>query len=122
MCYYERTDFICGDWRWGNMKQRCPRQNRIGETCGARLPDTDNLTRSKEPCRICSDKAVKLRKLEKNRTDLERWTKEPKVFRATIEKAIEDRDKLRISIRELEQQRMSVRFSRAPNWQAPHGP
>ncbi|KAI1623697.1 hypothetical protein EDD37DRAFT_632216 [Exophiala viscosa] len=48
MCYYARVDYRCGDWKWGNMKQRCPRQHRMGETCGAKLLDHESLVNVNE--------------------------------------------------------------------------
>ncbi|OQU97719.1 hypothetical protein CLAIMM_03609 [Cladophialophora immunda] len=85
------TDFRCGDWRWGNMKQRCPRQPRIGETCGARLVDTDNLSRTNEDCKHCQEKAVKERRLQKERDNLRRWRSEGDRFAASIAKAEDER-------------------------------
>ena len=45
MCYFERIDYACGDWKWGNMKEQCPREWRTRETCGAKL--------SSEVCTSC---------------------------------------------------------------------
>lgn len=58
MCFYARINFNCGDWKWGNMKQRCSRQPRIGETCNTKLVDTENLTIVDEDCGKCQKKAV----------------------------------------------------------------
>ncbi|KIY00415.1 uncharacterized protein Z520_04100 [Fonsecaea multimorphosa CBS 102226] len=116
MCYYARTDFRCGDWRWGNMKQRCPRQPRIGETCGAKLVDTDNLSRTNEDCKNCQEKAVKERRLQKEKDNLRRWRSEGDRFAASIAKAEDEVTRLEKQIAELESRRTSVVFSARSDW------
>ncbi|EXJ63844.1 hypothetical protein A1O7_00179, partial [Cladophialophora yegresii CBS 114405] len=105
MCFYERTDFSCGDWRWGNMKQRCPRQPRIGETCPARLVDEHNVTHSDDVCKTCQDIATKNRRLRNCRENLGRWKAEGNRFQASIEKVSREARQLEEIIRELESKR-----------------
>ena len=116
MCYYERKDYTCGDWKWGNMKQRCPRQPRMGETCGARLPDTDNISKLDEMCRVCIEKAVKVRRLHRERENIKRWSMEGGRFQASIERARREVQDLEHVIEELESRRASVLFSKSPAW------
>jgi hypothetical protein len=110
MCYYARTDFSCKDWRWGNMKQRCPRQPRMGETCGAKLPDLDNITTVAEPCRVCVEKAVKERRLAREEDNIKRWKQEGNRFSASIERAEREVHQLKQTIAELERKRTSVQW------------
>ena len=119
MCFYARTDFKCGDWRWGNMKQRCPRQPRIGETCGAKLPDTDNLTRVDDLCRVCQEKAVKERRLQREKDNIKRWSQEGNKFQASIERAHREVRLLEDTIADLESRRTSKTFNKAPGWRDP---
>ena len=37
MCFYEIKEFRCGHWKWGDFKQHCNREHRLGETCGMKL-------------------------------------------------------------------------------------
>ncbi|KAH0843567.1 hypothetical protein AYO21_10569 [Fonsecaea monophora] len=116
MCYYARTDFACGDWRWGNMKQRCPRQPRIGETCGAKLVDTENLSKSDEDCKNCQEMAVKKRRLQKEKDNLTRWRTEGDRFTASIAKAEDEVARLQKQIDELNARRPSMMFRARANW------
>lgn len=79
MCFYTRTDYVCGDWKWGNMKEQCPRENRIGETCGARLSHIDSNMTSPQICRTCTEITTKRRRLVKAQADLNRYTEERKL-------------------------------------------
>ena len=107
MCYYEQTAYVCKDWKWGNMKERCPRQHRMGETCGVKLVHHDFLTHSPDLCRTCRDKTIKERKLKKEIQNIERWRKEGKKFSASIEKAENEAERLGEQIRVLESNRAS---------------
>ena len=98
------------------MKERCPRQPRIGETCGAKLVDTDNLTRVDELCRTCTEKAVKVRRLQRETDNIKRWSQEGNRFQASIERASREVRLLESTIAELESRRTSVMFSKASGW------
>ncbi|KIW45770.1 uncharacterized protein PV06_04126 [Exophiala oligosperma] len=109
MCYYARIDFACVDWKWGNMKQRCPRQHRIGETCGARLADPDNIDRDGEQCRVCKEIEVKQRRKQKELDNIARWRREGNNFTASIEKAEREALQLQETIDELQNRRASIK-------------
>ena len=109
--YYERIDYRCGDFKWGNMKLRCERQPRMGETCGAKLADTENLQRRDQDCRICEDIQTKTRRYKKELDNVARWKSDRRGgFQASIEKATKESDNLRDQIRDLNSRRPSVRF------------
>ena len=113
MCYFERIDYACGDWKWGNMKQQCAREWRTGETCGAKLSLDQCLQRSNGYCKICEDILVKKRRIKKEEENLSRWRREPHKFRASIEKSESERAALIRLVYELEQRRPRVAFSRS---------
>lgn len=108
MCYYATTDYRCGDWRWGNMKLRCPRQHRMGETCGAKLVHHESVTKSPEDCKICQEITIKQRRLQKERDNIARWSKDGSKFAASMEKAEREAQQLAETIRELHNKRPSV--------------
>lgn len=101
------------------MKQRCPRQPRIGETCGAKLVDTENLTRLDEDCRVCQEKAVKERRMAREKDNIRRWATEHGKFRASITKSTQEVLQLERALEDLEKRRTSVAFSKAPAWRDP---
>lgn len=114
MCFYTRTDYACGDWKWGNMKEQCPREHRMGETCGAKLSHIDSNVESPQLCRVCTEIATKQRRLAKARTDLARYTTERKLPALAaakqqditeIEQAIVKLNEQRISMKHLHSQR-----------------
>ena len=111
MCYFERIDYACGDWKWGNMKQQCPREWRTGETCGAKLSHDQCMSRSNEYCKICQDILVKKRRIKKEEENLARWKREPGKFRASIEKSEVERATLIRLVNDLERKRPRVAFS-----------
>jgi len=108
MCYYATTDYKCGDWKWGNMKLRCPRQHRMGETCGAKLVHHESVTKTNEDCRLCQEIKVKQRRLQKELDNISRWSKEGNRFSASIEKAQREAKQLEDTIRDLYNRRPSV--------------
>lgn len=111
MCYYARTDYRCGDFKWGNMKLRCERQPRMGEVCGAKLADTHNLSFVDDDCRVCQDIETKKRRLRKEQDNIARWRGDRRNnFGASIEKATRESQILVEQIRELEQRRPSARL------------
>lgn len=110
MCYFAITDYSCGDWKWGNMMERCPRQHRIGETCGAKLIHQDHVTKNPDTCKICQDIEVKRRRLVKVEDSIRRWTPEKEKFAASLDKARCERDDLIERIKTLYSRRQSVMF------------
>ncbi|KAJ9622499.1 hypothetical protein H2204_011512 [Knufia peltigerae] len=119
MCYYARTDYSCGDWRWGNMKLRCQRQHRMGETCGAKLADEQNIVWVSEQCRTCKDIEVKQRRLQRELDNIARWQREGDRFRASIEKAQREARQLREMIDDLQGKRASIVFQVRPDARPP---
>ena len=109
MCFYERTDFSCGDHKWGNMRQQCDREYRRGETCGARLTHESYKMYDREPCRTCQEIATKKRRYWKERDNYERWSHEPQKFTHSMAKAREEMAQLENQIGSLESRRTSVR-------------
>jgi septal ring factor EnvC (AmiA/AmiB activator) len=109
MCYYEQTLYTCRDWKWGNMKERCPRQHRMGETCGVKMVDTRNVYRADDQCRTCKDIEIKDRKLNKELQNIARWRKEGRKFLASIEKAENEVERLQDQIKLLRSNRSSVK-------------
>ena len=88
MCYYDNYKFSCQDWKWGNFRQHCYKEYRTGETCGMKMIyQTVQLV---EKCPYCEKIEKKLRRIEKARADYTRWNSEPKRYRASMEKALED--------------------------------
>jgi hypothetical protein len=108
MCYYATTDYVCGDWKWGNMKERCPRQHRMGETCGAKLVHHESVTKSDQECKICQEMQIKVRRLRKEQDNVARWRKEGTKFSASIEKAERESGALREQIEEMYSRRPSI--------------
>ena len=110
MCYYATTDYTCGDWKWGNMKERCPRQHRMGETCGAKLVHHESVTKSDQDCKLCQEIQVKARRLRKEKDNIARWNKEGNKFSASIEKAQRESAALQDQIQDLYARRPSIKM------------
>jgi len=110
MCFYERTDYHCGDWKWGNMKSRCARQHRLGECCGAKLTDLDNVKRVDQICRICRAMDIARRRLRHELGRINRWSKDPLSFPLSLQKSRETAAALNQRIYDLQQTRASVRL------------
>lgn len=108
MCYYATTDYLCGDWKWGNMMLRCPRQHRIGETCGAKLIHSESVTRSATICKICEEINTKQRRLSRTQDNISRWSNEADKFSASLEKACREAKELEDKIKELHLRRPSI--------------
>jgi hypothetical protein len=112
MCFYTRTDYACGDWKWGNMKERCPRQHRIGESCGAKLSHIDSNIESTEICKTCTEIMTKQRRLNKAHIDLARYTTERDLPALAAAKKREIRD-IEQALRKLNEQRPSKKHMRS---------
>ena len=94
------------------MRQRCERQPRTGETCGAKLVADDYVRRRGEECRVCRDILTKSGRLQKERANIARWKKDGRKFEASIEKAERESRQLEDILRELNQRRPSYQLSR----------
>lgn len=116
MCFYEMFRFECGDWKWGNFKQHCNKEYRMGETCGMKLV----LETFEQPnkCRLCEKYHTKLRKREAECTRIKRWESESK-NPASVEKAYQNIRSLDAEIQslygEITTRRTNISGSRASN-------
>ena len=108
MCFYERIDYACGDWKWGNMKERCPRQPRLGETCGAKLAAIESVTRTEQECRVCKELGTKRRRLQKELDRISRWSKPDTEFPSSLAKARRAASALEEAIQDITHKRVSV--------------
>lgn len=90
------------------MKVRCQRQPRIGEVCGAKLVDTENVIRSGDICKLCQEIAVKERRLDRERANISRWSKEGARFTGLIERAQRDIRELCAAVDEMKSRRPTV--------------
>ena len=106
------------------MMERCPRQHRIGETCGAKLVHPDHiLDRSTELCKICQEIEVKRRRLQKLQDNINRWEPQGNTFAASLEKAKLERTQMIQKMRDLNARRVSVLFrGTSTETAAPSGP
>jgi glutaredoxin len=85
MCFYEQYRFTCGDFKWGNFRQHCNKEYRMGETCGMKL--VDNTTMQPTKCKYCEKADTKLRKREAEAERVVRWQNEGR-NPASIEKSM----------------------------------
>ena len=108
MCFYARTDYACGDWKWGNLVAQCVREHRTGESCAAKLSDPFSLARDPGFCTICRTILAKRRRIEREDNNLARWKQDPRRLRATIEKSEAEKKELIEKVRDLESKRSSV--------------
>lgn len=89
MCFYDQTVLACGDFKWGNCRQQCPREYRSGETCGLKLVNNcyaDNTTK----CKTCLRIDTINRKKDKEIKNIRAWERDEKAGKkrsASIEKA-----------------------------------
>jgi hypothetical protein len=63
MCYYDTITYACSDWKWGNCRQQCDREYRMGETCGMKLVYEN--TSEKKLCKICLKLETKRKRIER---------------------------------------------------------
>jgi hypothetical protein len=117
MCFYEMFRFECGDWKWGNFKQHCNKEYRMGETCGMKLVQDTYHQQSK--CRLCEKYDTKLRKREAECQRIKRWEAEGK-NPASVEKAYATVHSLDEEIRnlysEIYKRRNNINSQRAPEY------
>ncbi|RMY66198.1 hypothetical protein D0863_08602 [Hortaea werneckii] len=99
MCYYDNYKFACNDWKWGNFRQHCQREYRTGETCGMKMVyQTLPLA---EKCSMCEKIERKKRRMEKHRSDYQRWSADPQKFKFSMEKAVDEMNGLANEIKQL---------------------
>jgi hypothetical protein len=76
--------------------------------CGAKLVDTENVTKVDDDCRLCQEIVVKQRRLQKEKDNITRWSREGRKFAASIEKAQGEARSLEETIRDMGSRRPSV--------------
>ncbi|KAK1656862.1 hypothetical protein BDP55DRAFT_568450 [Colletotrichum godetiae] len=99
MCFFEQSLWACGLFKWGNMRNQCLKEKRIGKTCGLRLIYA--TTYHKGPCKICQDLSRKSRRVQKMNSDIARWRLDGN-RPATIEATGEELRLLQNSVRNLQ--------------------
>lgn len=92
MCYYENYVWECQDFKWGNFRQKCHAEYRMGETCGGPKLVYDTY-RLQGKCPMCQAIDKKVRRYEKARSDYTRWVNDPQ-RQASAAKALEDMNAL----------------------------
>jgi hypothetical protein len=117
MCFYELLKFDCGEWKWGNLKQRCNEEYRMGETCGMKL--VFETLHQPTKCRLCEKYHTKLRKREAECERIKRWQSEGK-SPANAEKAYASVSQLDNEIHalcsEINKRRINSTVQRAPEY------
>jgi hypothetical protein len=108
MCYYECIVFSCQDWKWGNFKQHCNKEYRIGETCGMKLV-YQSLPQNHK-CKLCEKIDTKWRRRESEADRVRRWTVE-KRCPASVEKSM-------VIINQLDREITELQAERTQRWQA----
>ncbi|RDA89698.1 hypothetical protein CP533_5260 [Ophiocordyceps camponoti-saundersi (nom. inval.)] len=101
MCYFEQTRWRCGYWRWGNFREQCPKEYRMGETCGLKLVYETRV--EPDVCKICHDIDKKKRRYDKMCRDVQRWEREGN-RNATIERTSDDMKLVQSQIASLRQE------------------
>ncbi|WPH02596.1 Hypothetical protein R9X50_00546100 [Acrodontium crateriforme] len=108
MCFYDNYKFLCGDYKWGVMRQQCTKEYRIGETCGMRMIYQTIMCDSE--CTWCEKIAKKRRRLEKLTSDIKRWA--PMHDRKhSRERAIEEYNEVMSEMRRLQQELQTRRMT-----------
>lgn len=86
MCFYDQYQWHCRDWKWGNFRQHCQSEYRMGETCGSKFVyHTQQLP---DKCKLCLKIEAKERRRTKHIEDYTRWRKDPRRYQASMEKAL----------------------------------
>lgn len=107
MCYYDVLVFTCGDYRWDKFRGRCPREHRMGETCGTKMLYSQIASASK--CKFCQKIDVKLRKRQFELNRYNRWVQEGSKLRASMELSLQTIAELDAEIQRLTAQRQPFR-------------
>ena len=111
MCFYSVTDFSCGDWKWGNMRERCPREKRLGQVCGAKLVHPETSSRVSASCTVCANLAIKRRRLQKAQEQMA-WKRSNGSFENSAARLKEEMRDLCGEISSLESKRESAKSIR----------
>lgn len=96
MCFYDYYVFRCGDWKFGNFRDHCQREYRMGETCGMKM--FQERHEKKEKCSICTKIDTKKRKYEDRKQKVKRWEAEGDKP-ASVAKALEEMTQLALDIK-----------------------
>ncbi|KAF2157239.1 hypothetical protein K461DRAFT_289575 [Myriangium duriaei CBS 260.36] len=107
MCYYDVLVFTCGDYRWDKFRGRCPREHRMGETCGTKMLYSQIASAAK--CKYCQKIDVKLRKRQFELNRYNRWVAEGSKLRASMELSLQTIAELDAEIQRLTAQRQPFR-------------
>lgn len=107
MCFFERIQFKCGSWKWGKFRERCNKENRIGETCGLKL--VFSIHNETGVCGACTKIAKKRRRIRKMTGDIKRW-REQGNRPATVEKTESEVAALQCAISNLWEQHLEGQF------------
>jgi hypothetical protein len=108
MCYYDCVVYSCQDWKWGNFKQHCNKEYRMGETCGMKLVN-QNLQQGQK-CKLCERIETKLRRREIEVDRVARWRAEGRCP-ASVEKSL-------AIINQLDREMNELYAERTQRWQA----
>lgn len=92
------------------MMERCPRQPRMGETCGAKLTHPEHIVRQPYMCKTCKLIGIRTRQYQKLSDRIHRWSSQADVFPASLHKAQLEKRRLGEEIGLLAEQRASAIF------------
>lgn len=92
------------------MMERCPRQPRMGETCGAKLTHPEYIVRQPYLCKTCKLIGIRTRQYQRLADRIHRWSSQADVFPASLHKAQVEKRRLSEEIGLLADQRSSAVF------------
>ena len=121
MCFYDCYKFECGDYKWGNFRQHCNKEYRMGETCGMRLV-LDTIQRQSK-CRLCDKIDTKMRKRQAEFDRIKRWQAQG-TNPASVEKSYQNialiDQEIQTTSAELAFRRSNITSQRAPDFSCYH--
>ena len=85
MCFYDQDRYACGDYKWGQLRQHCNREDRIGENCSSKM--IMSTIQVRKNCRHCETYITKRRRIRQGRERIIRWSREPGRSPASIERS-----------------------------------
>ena len=89
MCFYNAVKMACKCWRWGEFRQHCSRENRVGEVCGMKLVMERHQSMVK--CKICIKIATKESIIRREEERIRLWRRARRAKNATpIQKTRDD--------------------------------
>jgi hypothetical protein len=86
MCFYDQYVYTCSDFKWGNFREHCNKEYRMGETCGMKL--VYQVAKQPSKCKLCERVDTKLRKRQQECDRITRWRSEGR-NPASIDKSYE---------------------------------